>query len=480
MISVLIRSIRHFLKEIAAVPLLFFRDLKIPIDGLWEKAGNIYYDAWRETRTLAENFLFSSGNDASKIIFWGRFPFIILTLLLGFTVYYWAKRLYGEKAGVFAAFLVLLMPSILAHGGLINTDLGLTLFLFLAVYFWTKFLKKTSWLDFISSAFFIGLTFSSKYTGVILIPIIITITLIKMILDNDFKKWWKYFLELTGLFILGVIVIWATYGFSAHFPAEFVKGVTLVSRHALGGHGSYLLGQTSNTGWWYYFPLAIWYKTPLPFFIFLILTIVFWKKMKSKDIFEEMALIVSPFIFLVVSMTSKADLGVRHVLPVFPFLAVIASKSINLIDFRTIKFFKVNMKRIIPALLFLLLVLWYLLSSISSYPNYLAYFNESACGPKGGYKILGDSNLDWGQDIFRIKTYLDQHQINNGFILYPWDGNDGLKYYGIDLTPFPWNNQNIKGHVVISATYYQLPEMRWLDVYPHEQITPGVLIFDLK
>lgn len=476
-----------FLKEIAAVPLLFFEDLKIPIDGLWEKAGNIYYDAWRETRTMAEEFLFLSGNDANKIIFWGRLPFIILTLLLGFAVYYWAKKIYGEKAGVFAAFLVLLMPNILAHGHLINTDLGLSLFLFLAVFFWVKFLKATNWLNLLLSAVFVGLTLASKYTGAILIPIIIILTLLKLVYlpcseadDNVFKKWWQYFLGLIGLFIFGTIIIWATYGFSIHFPAEFVKGITFVGYHALGGHGSYLLGQSSNTGWWYYFPVAIWYKTSLPFFIFLILAIVFWKKNKSKDTFDEMALIVSPFIFLVISMTSKADLGVRHVLPIFPFLAVLISRSINLIDFRAIKFFKINMKRIIPALLFLLLMLWYLLSSISSYPNYLAYFNESAGGPKGGYKILGDSNLDWGQDIFRIKTYLDQHQISNGFILYPWDGNDALKYYDISLTPYPWNNKNIKGHLVISVTYYQLPEMRWLDVFPHEQITPGVLVFDLK
>ncbi len=469
-----------FLKEVAAIPLLFFKDLKMPFDGLWEKAGNFYYDAWRETRTLAENFLFSSGNDATKILFWGRLPFIILTLLLGFAVYYWAKKLYGEKAGFFAALLMFLMPNVLAHGHLINTDLGLTLFLFLTVYFWTKFLKKSNWLNFLLSAIFIGLAFSSKYTAIILIPIIIILTLIKMILDRDLKKWWKYFLGLDGLFIFGAIIIWATYGFSAHFPAEFIKGITFISHHALGGHGSYLLGQTSNTGWWYYFPIAIFYKTPIPFFVFLILAAFSSKKIKAIESFDEIALIVAPLIFLAISMTSKADLGVRHVLPIFPFLAVYASKSINLIDFRALRLFKADTKKLIPVLLFLLLILWYLLSSLSSYPNYLAYFNELSGGPKGGYKILSDSNLDWGQDIFRIKNYLDEHHISDGYILYPWDGNAALKYYGINLKPFPWNERNIKGYLVISVTYYHLAEMRWLDAFPREQITPGVFIFDLR
>jgi hypothetical protein len=120
------------------------------------------------------------------------------------------------------------------------------------------------------------------------------------------------------------------------------------------------------------------------------------------------------------------------------------------------------------------------LSSISSYPNYLAYFNEFAGGSKNGYKILGDSNLDWGQDIFRIKKYLDEHKISDGYILYPWDGNEALQYYGINLKPFPWDNQDIKGRVIVSATYLQLGELKWLENFPCEQITPGVFIFDLK
>ena len=65
-------------------------------------------------------------------------------------------------------------------------------------------------------------------------------------------------------------------------------------------------------------------------------------------------------------MFSKANLGVRHILPIFPFLIVYASRSINLLD----------LKKIIPALLFILLILWYLYSSISAYPNYLAYLEE--------------------------------------------------------------------------------------------------------
>lgn len=505
------------LKEIAAVPLLFFRNIQLPIDGLWDKAGNFYYDSWQETRTLSENFLFSLGNNADKLIFWGRVPFILLTLLLGLATYYWSKKLYGEKAGIFAGFLALLMPNILAHGHLINTDLGLTLFLFLAVYFWTKFLKKPTWLGFMLSGIFSGFASACKFTSVILIPIIIILFLGKIFFyDKDTKNIARYLGGFFGVLIIGFIIVWATYGFSIEvppkpieslsaninlwtnfnvptsfngifqkirpilFPANFYKGLLLVSRHALGGHSSFLLGETSNSGWWYYFPVAIFYKTPIPFFIFLILSLLFWGKLKAREFFDELALLAAPIIFLIISMFSRADLGIRHVLPIFPFLIVYASKSINLIDFRAIKFFKANIKKIIPALLFILLMLWYLLSSISSYPNYLAYFNEFAGGPKGGHKILDDSNLDWGQDIFRIKKYLDDHKISDGYLFYPWDGNEAPKYYGTNLKPFPWGDKSVKGYVVVSATYLQLAELKWLEDFPHQQITPGVFIFDLK
>jgi len=504
------------LKELAAASLLAMRNLNLPIDGLWDKAANFYYDSWKEARLLADSFFFTLGNNVSKILFLSRLPFIFLTLVLGFAVYYWANKLYGKKAGIFAAFLILLMPNILAHGLLINTDLGLTLFIFISVYFWGEYLKKPSWKGLILAGIFCGLAFASKYTSVLIVPILLILGVIKIFIDKNSKYWIKYLLGFFGIGIITFIIVWFSYGFSIAtppqpigtlsenikmwanwdiptlfdgtfekirpvlFPADYYKGLILVTRHALGGHGSFLLGKTSNTGWWYYFPVAIFVKTPIPFFIFLALAIGIFGKIKAKLLFDELLLIIAPIIFLVFSMYSKADLGVRHILPIFPFLAVYAAKSIKLVKFSEIKIVNYDLKKLMSALVFLLLILWYLLSSVLSYPNYLAYFNEAAGGAKGGYKILTDSNLDWGQDIFRIKKYLDENKISEGYILYPWDGNEALQYYGINLKTFPWDSQDIKGRVVVSATYMQLGELKWLDQYPREQITPGVFIFDLR
>ena len=501
------------LKEISALPILAISNLKTPIDGLWDRAGNFYYDSWKETRTMSDSFLYTLENDASKLLFLGRLPFIFLTLVLGLAVYYWTNKLHGKKAGIFAAFLILFMPNILAHGRLINTDLGLTLFIFLSVYFWGEYLKKPLWKSLIFAGIFGGLAFASKYTSVLLIPIFLTLGLIKLFIDKNSKYWTKYLLGLLGIGIMAFIIIWFSYGFSisappppigtlsenikmwanwniptifdgifdrirpALFPADYYKGLILVIRHALGGHGSFLLGETSNTGWWYYFPVAIFVKTPIAFFIFLALSVIGYKKVRTKEWFDEALIIVPPLIYLLLSMNSKADLGVRHVLPIFPFLAICAAKSINLVKFSEIKIINYSSKKLISALVFSLLILWYLLSSVLSYPNYIAYFNESVGGSADGYKVLTDSNLDWGQDILRMKSFIDEHHLQNLYVVYPWDSEDGLRYYGINSKLLKPEDQGIKGDVIISATYLQSGAYDWLKKYSYQQITPGVFYF---
>ncbi|MGA2667092.1 MAG: glycosyltransferase family 39 protein [Patescibacteria group bacterium] len=505
-----------FLKELSALPILTFSHLRTPIDGpnpLWDKASNYYYDSWQETRSMAVTFFYSLGNNVNKLLFWGRFPFIILTLILGWVTYFWANRLYGKKAGLLAAALILFMPNVLAHGHLIDTDLGVALFMFIATYFWGEYLKKPSWWGVTWVGLFSGLAFASKYTSVMLIPIFIILAIIKLFLDKNIKNWLKYFLGFIGLGVIGFLVVWATYGFSLMvppppigslsenirlwtsynyvptffdgifskirpllFPADFYKGFALITRHVVGGHGSYLLGHNSSTGWWYYFPVLIFYKTPLALFGLLGLAIIFFKKIRAKLIFDELILIVAPLAYLLMSINTRADLGVRHVLPIFPFLVVFAAKSINLVNFSKLK----KIWELWLAVILILLIGWYFYSSLSAYPNYLSYFNEAAGGSSNGYKIATDSNLDWGQDLARIKAYVYDHPDEKFSLIYPWDGQPSLVYYGIDLPLVTPDETNVTGSVIVAATYAETGAYSWLWHYPYEEITPGVFVFHIS
>ncbi|OGD56954.1 hypothetical protein A2V71_03130 [Candidatus Berkelbacteria bacterium RBG_13_40_8] len=492
------------LKELGALPLLFQKNVTISLDDLWDKAGNFYHDSWRETRALSDKFI---AENSESIIFISRLVFILLTLGLGAFGYFWSKKLYGEKAGIFTAFLVLFFPNILAHGRLINTDLGLTLFIFITIYFWGKFLKQPIISNTILSGLFLGLVLASKFTGIIILPILLILVIIKLILQKSWKSWLKYLLGLITVGVIAYLIIWGTYGFSIQAPPKisqglaaeintwapyetpdsfdkifkkvrpilipnyFYKGLAMVGIHAAGGHSSYLLGQTSGTGWWYYFPVAIFFKTPIPIFILLFLSVFYFKKIRAKDIFDEYLLIIPVVIFLAFAMYSKADLGIRHILPVFPFLFVFISKTINLINFKKLSY---------ATIVFALLIAWYLISAIISFPNYIAYFNEFADGSKGGYKILTDSNLDWGQDVFRIKSYVEKNQITDYYLVYGWDGEQYLHKNELNYkTLLP--DENVRGKIIISASsLVGEPGYSWLKEYPRTQITPGVFLITVS
>lgn len=467
------------LKELAALPLFLNQKIHYSLNGLWEQADKFYYDSWREARILGEEFFYLSGNNPNQMLFLGRIPFIVLTLILGVFVYFWAEKLYGQKAGLLAMILTLFCPNILAHGHLINTDLGLTLFILLSVYFFGEFLKSTTrrvtTKNLILAGIFVGFAFASKYTAIILLPILIALVLAKMLIDKK-SSFGKYFGGLAIVGFLALLIIWGSYGFVEKsfflLPVSFIKGFFLVFLHAVSGHSSFLLGQTSTQGWWYYFPVAIFFKMPIAFFVFFFLAIIYWKRLRQENIFDELLIIVPPIIFLLFSMSSKANLGVRHILPIFPFLFIFASRSINLVSWT---------KEKVGTIIFGILILWHISTAFISSFNYLSYFNEFAGGSRAGYQILTDSNLDWGQDIFRIKEYLTEHQVSEGYILYPWNGDSALAYYGIYLKPLSWEkDENLQGKVVASVTYLNQENFVWLWQYPYEQITPGVFIFDVN
>jgi predicted membrane-bound dolichyl-phosphate-mannose-protein mannosyltransferase len=507
------------LKELAALPLLFIHP-KLPLSPAWNRAESYYADPANDTLAMARRFLFTSGNDATRMVFWTRLPFILLTLVLGICAYLWAGRLYNARAGLFAAFLVLLCPTVLAHGHLVTTDLGLTVFMFLSVYFWCNYLVQPGIRKLALAGLFSGIAFASKYTALFLLPMLMLLVLIKLFaFDKSLRPFKTYLLGFIAILIMGFLIVWASYRFSlatpppipstglawgvyrppaflgtvfhsfqpVFFPAPYFKGLFMLTSHALTSQKALLFGQISDQGWWYYFPVAIFYKTPVPFFIFLLLAAIYHCRAHSRFSFEELTLVAAPLMYLGLSMFSKVNIGVRHVLPIFPFLCVFAAQAADLLN-RASRPASTGPRRrqpaqrtVIPPILLTvvlsLLSIWYLMAIPISRGNYLAYFNEFAGGPNGGYRYLGDSNLDWGQDIFRIKNYMDTQGLRQAYFIYPWDGTEGLQFYGLTVMPFPPANAPIQGCVIASATYLQFYNLQRLFQFPHEQITPGVFIF---
>ena len=190
-------------------------------------------------------------------------------------------------------------------------------------------------------------------------------------------------------------------------PEAYLYGALYTLKSAE-GRFAYLRGQIGTEGWWYYFPYVFAVKTPLPLLMLGLVGAVGWVGMarsaqpKARGAAEE--LLWPGLIFLVVygaaSLFSSLNIGHRHLLPVYPFLFVLAAGSVWLL--------RQPARRPARLLVGLLLALQ-AASSLRAYPHYLSHFNLLAGGPARGWRHLSDSNVDWGQDLIHLRRYLEAH-----------------------------------------------------------------------
>lgn len=265
--------------------------------------------------------------------------------------------------------------------------------------------------------------------------------------------------------------------------AEYLLGVLMVIQRASGGNTTYFLGEVSVNGWWYYFPTAYILKENLAFHILALISlivalkVIIKSKNKSLDNFFEWlrenfdltAGIIFVIIYLTQSITSPLNIGLRHILPTFPFIYLLVSRRIMIwtsninYDFSILGFLG-HLKlayyrfiKIIPRFLFLFIfVFWIFLSTLMTFPFYLSYYNELIGGTKNGYKYITDSNYDWGQDLKRLKFFTDNNKIDKIYIDY--FGGGSLKYYFGEKVE-GWNAERgippSGSYFAVSATFLQ-------------------------
>jgi len=215
---------------------------------------------------------------------------------------------------------------------------------------------------------------------------------------------------------------------------------------------SYALGTIFPHGVWFYFPIAFDVKSTLTFLLLLLLAIFAIATRKLTCWREILFLTIPPAFHFLVAVNSKMNIGARHILPVYVFLAVLlAGAAWKLIE---------RDRRWAYAVVFLLA--FQAVSSTRTYPAYLAYSNELWGGPSNTYKYLSDSNVDWAQQLKSTKRYLDRHGIKDCWMIYFAQGVVDASYYGLPCKPLPtadsgWVDEkipappSIDGTVLVSA-----------------------------
>jgi hypothetical protein len=123
------------------------------------------------------------------------------------------------------------------------------------------------------------------------------------------------------------------------------------------------------------------------------------------------------------AVTSKMNIGLRHILPLYPLVFLVAAKAVSELLAGRRKTYSVAL---------VALCLYQFVESARIYPHYLAYFNQLAGGPGHGHEFLVDSNLDWGQDLKGLKEWMDAHEVKR--INLSYFGTADPAYYGIECT----------------------------------------------
>ena len=522
------------IKDLGALPLLFIKNIKFPSEiPAWKSDINGQWNFGRY-------FLYNTGNPADKMILWGRMPMILILILLGFFIFKWAKELFGNKAGLLALFLFSFSPTLLAHGRLVTTDVGAAAGVTVATYYFLKSLKSPTKKNIIIAGIVFGIAQLLKFSAVLLVPFFGIIGLV----------WWLKksgtFLQTirTGflVFLIGFLLIWPVYQFHTwNYPKdrqvsdtefylkdtpEFIKkpiifasdkpilrpyalyltGVSMVFQRVAGGNTTYFLGEVSNIGWRSYFPIVYLIKEPLAFHILTLIALLYAACLVRRSLggggaiknricvwlrlhFPEFSMLVFVGIYWAVSIQGNLNIGIRHLLPVFPFTILLVSGAVsNLLKEPFLK---------LKCFLLAFLISWQAVSVISVFPHFLAYFNESVGGPESGYKYVVDSNLDWGQDLKGLKNWVEKNGIDTIYLDY-FGGGDPQYYLGTKFSPW-WGSRNPKelpkgSYLAVSASFLQggqgkkIPGLQapegyylWLNEYsPVAKIGYSIFIYKIE
>jgi len=365
----------------------------------------------------------------------GVLPYFVIATL---AVFFWTKRLYGARAGLIAAGIFTLLPTILAHSSNATTDVALTAMFGCSLYAFTWWLREPNFRSAALFGMFTGLALATKLSTLVFLPACGLPILIAYARSQRTR--WRDLLKTAAVVVLAAFLsLWAVYRFShaplsqatglpdritsklfgkesritsleqaisRHVPVpapEFLDGIRMLRDQNRQGSRGYLLGRVKDGGWWYFFFVAVAVKTPIAVLLLaglgaFLSTREFWRDPAE---WESAAPLASFVMLMLVTMPSHLDSGVRYVLPVYVCLSVLAGIGVAALW----QYRNPILGRVTAAVLFL----WLVGSSAFAHPDYLSYFNQFAGKDPSYVIVVGD--LDWGQDYTRLATYLREHSI---------------------------------------------------------------------
>lgn len=390
-----------------------------------------------------------------------------------------ARKLFGETVACVALLLFVTLPPVLAHGGLATTDMAVVAGFALALYALLMFVEQPTIIRSIALGFALAFGVCTKYSFVVFFP---PVMLAVLIVRKRFVP-----SRLLIALLTAFVVTWGAFGFRVSTLAEanpraadltvaaglserwtqiplpapdLVMGFITVKFHDRVGHDAFLLGETSNSGWWQYFPIALGVKTPIPFLLLALAGIALAIQRKHRN---GWILIASAAAILIISMTSRINIGVRHILAIYVPLSILGA-------YAAVEFSRLhrNAHFAVAALL-----LWLGVTTTRAHPDYLPWMNAFA-GERPQHVLL-DSNFDWGQDLWRLGRICKQRHVTElGYALATTIRPDSIGITGGHLLS---EETPSKGWLVLSEQSLELARVKnpnafvWLEkTGPYERV----------
>jgi hypothetical protein len=389
----------------AALPLL-----RLPLSTLRQSAQ------WGRLYNYSDAFLYFNTLPADRILNQARrWCLASWMLLLLFGVLSWAAE-GGTASLAAAAALSAFCTPLFSNAALVTTDMAAAVF-----YFWTFRLcaraPRTRTVCVLAGVC-LGAALASKFNMLVL-PAFLACALLT---DARLSK--KPALKASDAGLLAaaaLLTLAAIYRFTG-LPLYW-QGLTETIERLGQGRSSFLHGAHSVTGTALYFPAALLVKTPLPLLAASALGLALWARSFDAAGFW---LVFPPAALFILACSSKTQIGYRHILPVYPFLILLGARGAAWAWSRSRG----------GQAACLLAAAWLAAGAVRVHPDHLAYFNELAGGPDGGYHWLVDSNLDWGQGLKELGAELKRRGGPPVYLSY--FGVADPSYYGIRYAPFGW------------------------------------------
>lgn len=424
-------------------------NLNPPLTRMWAAlplaATGVRGDTEATGPAAGSRFIDTHRGDFQKWYVWGRVFNLALSVATGWLLARWARELWGTAAQLGAALLYVTCPNVLAHASIVTPDAGLILGCLASLYLFWRWTERGTWRMAVALGVVLGLTQATKYTAVLLYPVLGAVCEVVLIaarrgagsvrrepdlpqISVRTMRWQFPAAIVISLLVLNAVYLFhgtgrrlGDYAFQSRalagvkealgvlswlplpFASDYLEGLDAQRAIMEGQHPVFLDGQWSVTGFPDYYPKTLLYKLPHPLQLLAVMGLLAAFAVRRLRIPARVHVLIglTAMVLLGTAATTSMQLGVRYILPLLPLLMLYGGAACAWIGGWP------RVMRVAAATAIVVACG----ASLRFHPHHLAYFNEYAGGPIGGREHLVDSNIDWGQDLNLVRDFMREHNL---------------------------------------------------------------------